>query len=119
MNAYKRLHGLYLANRELDWNLTARLAPTVGGADHHMNRPAVPRRWGSSSRRPARPIGPPVPGATRRLQQGHRMTSTTRVEADVRHELVARVRREIVAGTYDTPDKFEAALDCMAERFGS
>ena len=47
------------------------------------------------------------------------MTSTTRVDADVRHELVARVRREIVAGTYDTPDKFEAALDRMAERYDS
>jgi hypothetical protein len=31
-------------------------------------------------------------------------------------ELVARVRQEILAGTYDTPEKFEAALDRLADR---
>ena len=31
----------------------------------------------------------------------------------VRLELVARVRQEIAAGTYDTPDKWEAALDAL------
>ena len=30
---------------------------------------------------------------------------------DVRQELVDRVRSEIEAGTYDTPDKIEALLD--------
>jgi len=30
---------------------------------------------------------------------------------EIRHELVARVRREIAAGTYDTPEKLEIALD--------
>lgn len=34
-----------------------------------------------------------------------------RDEASVRRPLVDRVRKEIAAGTYDTPDKFEAALD--------
>jgi hypothetical protein len=29
----------------------------------------------------------------------------------VRQELVERIRREIADGTYDTPDKWEAALD--------
>jgi hypothetical protein len=29
----------------------------------------------------------------------------------IRRALVERVRREIAAGTYDTPEKFEAALD--------
>ena len=29
----------------------------------------------------------------------------------VRLDLVARVRKEIAAGTYDTPEKWEAALD--------
>jgi hypothetical protein len=31
-----------------------------------------------------------------------------------RPELVARVRREIAAGLYDTPDRWEAALDRLA-----
>jgi hypothetical protein len=34
----------------------------------------------------------------------------------IRYELVARVRREIAAGTYDTPEKFNAALARMLER---
>ena len=35
---------------------------------------------------------------------------------DIRTDLVERVRREIAAGTYDTPEKWEAALDCLLER---
>jgi hypothetical protein len=31
--------------------------------------------------------------------------------APIRHELVERVRREIAAGNYETPEKWEAALD--------
>jgi hypothetical protein len=37
---------------------------------------------------------------------------------DVRQELVARVRREIQAGTYDTPEKLELALDRLAACLG-
>ncbi len=31
-------------------------------------------------------------------------------------DLVQRVRREIAAGVYDTPDKWEAALDRLFDR---
>jgi negative regulator of flagellin synthesis FlgM len=34
----------------------------------------------------------------------------------IRTELVERVRAEIAAGTYDTPDKFQAALERLLER---
>lgn len=34
----------------------------------------------------------------------------------IRTELVERVRKEIAAGTYDTPEKWEAALDCLLDR---
>jgi hypothetical protein len=34
----------------------------------------------------------------------------------IRRELVERVRREIEAGTYDTPEKWDAALDSLLER---
>jgi hypothetical protein len=37
-------------------------------------------------------------------------------ETDIRHDLVARVRAEIAAGTYDTPDKWQAALDRFLQR---
>ncbi len=33
---------------------------------------------------------------------------------DIRYELVERVRREIAEGVYDTPEKWEAALDGLA-----
>ena len=31
--------------------------------------------------------------------------------SEIRHDLVARVRREIAAGEYDTPEKMDKALD--------
>jgi hypothetical protein len=34
----------------------------------------------------------------------------------IRADLVRRVRREIAAGTYDTPEKWEAALERLFER---
>jgi len=34
----------------------------------------------------------------------------------IRHDLVARVRQEIAAGTYDTPEKWQAALERFLER---
>ena len=37
-------------------------------------------------------------------------------EAPIRHELVERIRREIAAGTYETPQKWQAALDRLCGR---
>ena len=37
-------------------------------------------------------------------------------EQEIRHDLVARVRREIAEGVYDTSDKWEIALDRLLER---
>ena len=36
--------------------------------------------------------------------------------APIRTELVERVRKEIAAGTYDTQEKWEAALDRLLDR---
>ncbi len=33
----------------------------------------------------------------------------------IRHELIARVRAEIEAGTFETPDRIEATLDCILD----
>ncbi len=38
------------------------------------------------------------------------------VTEDFRPDLVARIRREIAAGTYDTPEKWQEALDCLLDR---
>jgi hypothetical protein len=35
---------------------------------------------------------------------------------DIRVDLVQRVRREIAEGTYDSPDKWETALDNLLDR---
>jgi negative regulator of flagellin synthesis FlgM len=37
-------------------------------------------------------------------------------EKGIRKELVQRIRGEIAAGTYDTPEKWEAALDRLIDR---
>src|SRR5436305_1247759 len=37
-------------------------------------------------------------------------------DPNIRADLVRRVRREIAAGTYDTPEKWEAALDRLLDR---
>lgn len=34
---------------------------------------------------------------------------------EFRHDLVARIRRQIADGVYETPEKWEAALDRLAE----
>ncbi|MFL5339619.1 MAG: hypothetical protein ACJ8F7_05565 [Gemmataceae bacterium] len=44
------------------------------------------------------------------------MSSQAVRDGSIRHELVARIRREIEAGTYDTPDKLDTALARMLER---
>jgi hypothetical protein len=37
-----------------------------------------------------------------------------RAATGIRADLVARVKREIAEGTYDTPERWEAALDQLA-----
>jgi hypothetical protein len=37
-------------------------------------------------------------------------------DAPIRTDLVERIRKEIAEGSYDTPQKFEAALDRLLDR---
>jgi hypothetical protein len=37
-------------------------------------------------------------------------------QSGIREELVTRIRAEIAAGTYDTPEKWQAALDRLLNR---
>jgi anti-sigma28 factor (negative regulator of flagellin synthesis) len=43
-------------------------------------------------------------------------TPSSSPDPDIRTELVERVRREIAAGTYDTPEKWAVALERLLER---
>lgn len=114
VNAFRRLRGLILPYPELDWNLIEGFAP-IGGADCTMSKPN-PRRVRPSSLRIA--TGRPTlkRAVPERLIEARNM-KTLSAESDVRQELVRRVRQQILAGTYDTPEKFEAALDRMSNHF--
>lgn len=49
--------------------------------------------------------------SARRLPYFAEHDAAGREQRPIRRELVERVRREIAAGTYETPEKWEAALD--------
>lgn len=51
---------------------------------------------------------------TKKRKRGKRRSSA----APIRTELVARVRREIAAGTYDTPEKWHVALERLLDDLG-
>jgi hypothetical protein len=51
---------------------------------------------------------PPTPESAKR----------TRRPRKIRAELVARVKKEIAEGTYETDERWHAALDRMVERMG-
>lgn len=60
------------------------------------------------------PTRPRKPVAHNRL---HRLFNPpVEVETETfRHDLVARIRRQIADGVYETPDKWQAALERLAE----
>lgn len=108
MNADQRLHGLIENLPALDWNSSAGL-PVAGGVDRTMNRPQARR----DQHRPTRRLSHTLQGriAMQRTQENHPF------DPDIREELVSRVRQEIQAGTYDTLERFEAALDRFTDRY--
>jgi hypothetical protein len=62
--------------------------------------------------------------STRCLLPARRLKEVTRMDPqpsdhEMRQDLIDRVRQEIKDGIYDTPEKFEAALDRLAERLES
>jgi anti-sigma28 factor (negative regulator of flagellin synthesis) len=114
VNAFKRLHGLIVEEPGLDSNKPARNI-AAGGVDRSM-RSFKPRRGRPTARRhPSRTIWSPV----RERVVEDRLVNSQPIEPEVREDLVARVRQEIQDGTYDTPEKFEAALDRLADRLES
>ncbi len=59
--------------------------------------------WQGTGEQPA--AEPPEPPTQRRR--------SPKEARPIRKELVERVRKEIAAGTYDTEERWEAALDCL------
>ena len=65
----------------------------------------------------------PVPSAAQpqrgsdqlELSDAARLLSKAAAAPDVRHDLIARIQSEIAAGTYETPEKIDAAVEGLAE----
>ena len=70
------------------------------------------RRWRvAPAEGPATP--PPAPRFAHRTTT---MTATLPATDGIRHDLVARVRAEIAAGTYDTEERWLAAEEMLLRR---
>ncbi len=80
----------------------------------HSNAPA--HTSGTRVERPETPPDRPGRGRDRvELSETAQLLSQLRALPDVRQGLVARVRAEIEAGTYETPEKLDAAVHALAE----
>lgn len=81
---------------------------------HGVNAPHHPRLY--------RPAGEsaPVSAGSDRLEISPAAEAAIRAaeSGDIRHDLVARIRSEIAAGTYETPEKLDRALDRLLDEIG-
>ena len=113
INAFAQLNGLIVSRASLHWNLARTLRVTPVGVRargaKYMSRSSS--RWSRTRRaahhRPSARRATPCP--MNRLQEGACLETPVREAPGIRHDLVARVKREIQAGLYETPDKLEAA----------
>ena len=64
-----------------------------------------------SSNEPAPSLGPIRSGDKVELSRAAQFISKLISKNEVREDLVDRVKQELAAGTYETPDKIDAALD--------
>ncbi len=55
-------------------------------------------------------------GSSIQLKKTPKVSVPKKAGAPIRRELVDRIRKEIAAGTYDTEEKWDAALDRMLDR---
>jgi hypothetical protein len=85
---------------------------------HGPDDPAGPVRgtsvwWHGTDALPVSPDeGAPVPPRSKKAKRGPRRGGAE----SIRTELVDRVRREIAAGTYDSTERWEQALDRLLDR---
>jgi hypothetical protein len=75
--------------------------------------------WHGTEGRPDEIEAEPVPTKKKGKRMTHGKRRTRKVDgAGPRLELIERVRREIAAGTYDSPERWEAALEQLLSRLG-
>ena len=65
---------------------------------------------------PARMLRHGRPAYSRKGLCRTKAVAAATADPTIRHDLVARVRREIAAGTYDTPEKLDAAMARLLAR---
>jgi len=87
--------------------------PSQVHGPHSINPPHFTQRsQGSQAMSPSRPadrveISPAAEAAIQAAEAG-----------GIRHNLVNSIRSQIAAGTYDTPDKMNAALERLLDQIG-
>lgn len=81
-----------------------------------INPASAPRPVSTSaSARPPKPQPKPQPSDTVEISPQAMLRSRMAGIPDVRADLVARVRAEIQAGTYETPEKLDIALSRLMD----
>jgi negative regulator of flagellin synthesis FlgM len=68
--------------------------------------------------RPGAPSATRSPGDTLELSEAGRIAARLAEVSDIRHDRVAEIRKEIAAGTYETPEKLSTALDRLLDEIG-
>ncbi len=53
-----------------------------------------------------------------RLAEAAEVRAAGQADAPIRQDVVARVRAEIASGSYETPEKLDAALDSLLDQIG-
>lgn len=67
---------------------------------------------------PAAPVGPAAPRDEVEISAVSRMLDDASRTQGVREQRLEQIKAAIEAGTYDTPEKLEIALDRMLEQIG-
>ena len=70
-------------------------------------------RVSSNQRPPSAPLADEV-----QISDAARLAEQTQGASDIRYDRVASIRAEIAAGTYETPEKLELALERLLDQFG-
>jgi negative regulator of flagellin synthesis FlgM len=80
---------------------------------HGMNAPHAPFRGLGASQAPAA-------GSTDRVDISPAAEAAVRAteSSEVRHDLVNSIRAQIAAGTYETPQKLDAAIERLLDEIG-
>jgi negative regulator of flagellin synthesis FlgM len=81
---------------------------------HGINAPHTPR-----SGQAARPVPPAQPAGDRvEISPAAEAAIRAAEGGQIRHDLVNRIRAQIADGTYETPEKLDAAVDRLLDEIG-